>query len=308
MRDCDTILIEFEGNSMNAHMPGFAEARIRHTDWLPLPVSTGSGHSFALGDIHGHLDVMHAALDHIAGLPKHAPDTDLVLLGDLNDRGPDSMGCMRLGLNGAASWAGVERHVYLPGNHEAMLAGALVDLKTRRFWMDHGGEEVLAELGNPTTPEELGQRIQYHLGDGLDRLMSGPTHHRIGELLFVHAGIHPNLPLDAFLAQRPIGVPVDNHWGWILEPFHSHDGAWPHDEDLVVVHGHCPVGFDPQSSGFGHYMPNQPESWRWIDPAACDMTGIRRINLDTGCGKDSRAVGIAEFHDNQYRLHVVHLD
>lgn len=293
---------------MTAYTPSITEARIRQTDWRPLPVSTGTGHSFALGDIHGHLDVMHAALDHIAGLPKHAPHTELVLLGDLNDRGPDSMACMKLGLSGATERAGVQRHVYLPGNHEAMLANALQDLSTLRFWLSHGGEEVLDELGDPETPAELRKRLRNHLGDGLERLMSGPTHHRIGELLFVHAGIHPELPLDAFLAQRPIGVPVDNHWGWILEPFHSHLGPWTANDDLLVVHGHCPVGFDPESSGYMRHKANQPESWRWIDPDACDMTDIRRINLDTGCGKDSRAVGVAEFHDNRYRLHVVHLD
>jgi serine/threonine protein phosphatase 1 len=293
---------------MTAYSPSITEARIRPTDWRPLPVSTGAGHSFALGDIHGHLDVMHAALDHIAGLPKHAPDTELVLLGDLNDRGPNSMGCMKLGLNGAAERAGVQQHVYLPGNHEAMLASALQDLATLRFWLSHGGEEVLDELGDPETPAELRKRLWDHLGDGLNRLMNGPTHHRIGELLFVHAGIHPDLPLDTFLAQPPVGVPMQDHWGWILEPFHSHLEPWTADDDLLVVHGHCPVGFDPASSGYMRHKANRPESWRWIDPAACDMTDIRRINLDTGCGKDSRAVGVAEFHDNRYRLHVVHLD
>ncbi len=51
--------------------------------------------------------------------------------------------------------------------------------------------------------------------------------HRIGDVLFVHAGIRPGVPLDG-QAERDLV--------WIREPFLSYRGALP----VRVVHGHTP--------------------------------------------------------------------
>src|SRR3546814_10201329 len=55
-------------------------------------------------------------------------------------------------------------------------------------------------------------------------------HRRIGDYLFVHAGLHPGRPLDD---------QTEHDMLWIREPFLSgHD--WPHP--VTVVHGHTPEG------------------------------------------------------------------
>ena len=59
-------------------------------------------------------------------------------------------------------------------------------------------------------------------------LRACPLHWSAGDYLFVHAGIRPEVPLEA---QDPFDLI------WIREPFLSFDGELP----LVVVHGHTPT-------------------------------------------------------------------
>ncbi len=74
-----------------------------------LPANT-TGRDFIVGDLHGCLDLLHAELTHI----EFDPAVDrLFSVGDLIDRGPDSMGCLRLLRE---PWFFAVR-----GNHEEML-------------------------------------------------------------------------------------------------------------------------------------------------------------------------------------------
>lgn len=74
-----------------------------------LPVNA-TGRDFIIGDLHGCLDLFQAQLDHIG----FDPARDRIFsVGDLADRGPDSMGCLRLLRE---PWFHAVR-----GNHEAML-------------------------------------------------------------------------------------------------------------------------------------------------------------------------------------------
>ena len=69
-----------------------------------------TGRDFIVGDLHGCLDLLQTELERIA----FEPDKDrLFSVGDLADRGPDSMGCLRL-LNQPWFYA-------VRGNHEDML-------------------------------------------------------------------------------------------------------------------------------------------------------------------------------------------
>jgi len=67
-------------------------------------------------------------------------------------------------------------------------------------------------------------------------LRSLPLCHRAGGLLFVHAGIDPQKPLDAQTPQDML---------WIREPFLTWRGGLP----VLVVHGHTPV---ERPRHFGH--------------------------------------------------------
>ncbi|HYA72704.1 MAG TPA: metallophosphoesterase, partial [Roseiarcus sp.] len=53
---------------------------------------------FAIGDIHGRADLLAALLEEAAREPRRAPRRAIVFLGDLIDRGPDSLGAIDLAI------------------------------------------------------------------------------------------------------------------------------------------------------------------------------------------------------------------
>jgi serine/threonine protein phosphatase 1 len=275
--------------------------RTHHTEWRPLPVSTGPNHLFAIGDIHGHLDVMQAALGVIHEIPKRGKASELVLLGDLNDRGPDSFGCMRLGLDGAAEAAGVDSHVYLPGNHEILMLMCQEDDDAAGTWLypGNGGMDVYRDMG---FPKDLNGALNRELGEGYREKIFGRNHYRAGDLLLVHAGIDPRMSLDECLMTPIIGNTTSVPWAWVRDPFLTHEGPWNAMDSLLVVHGHTSLRRDPGSSAY-----KADKYQHQVSADECDMVEARRrINLDTGCASN-KVVGVAEFFDDRYRIHVVDL-
>ena len=64
---------------------------------LPLGVSP-EAEIFAVGDIHGRSDLLAALIDEAAREPKLRDKRAIVFLGDLVDRGPDSLGAIDLAI------------------------------------------------------------------------------------------------------------------------------------------------------------------------------------------------------------------
>jgi len=197
--------------------------------------------TYAIGDIHGHLDLLKRAHDLIeADRARHGlPDAPVVHVGDLVDRGPASAGVIDLllaGLREGRPW-----HVLL-GNHDRMFASFLDDpsvqdpgLRPQFSWLHPriGGATTLASYGvrapadRPLAPvhaEALDSVPPTHLAF----LASRPGHLLLEGLLFVHAGIRPGVAL---------GQQTQTDLVWIREPFLSHRGAHP----WLVVHGHTAV-------------------------------------------------------------------
>ncbi|MFO6296102.1 metallophosphoesterase [Rahnella selenatireducens] len=83
---------------------------------------------FVVGDLHGCLSLLKHELAKIA----FDPQRDLLLsVGDLADRGPDSVGCLRL-IN--EPWFSCVR-----GNHEQMAIDAIYEENVSR-WLRNGGD------------------------------------------------------------------------------------------------------------------------------------------------------------------------
>ena len=127
-----------------------------HRETFPLPRAAAPDEEiFAIGDIHGRSDLLEALLSEAAREPKLSERRTIVFLGDLIDRGPDSLGVIRLA-EGAEARIGADERIGLMGNHEAMMRLAL-DSATRRdvaldafeTWMMNGGERVVAEFLGP---------------------------------------------------------------------------------------------------------------------------------------------------------------
>ena len=196
----------------------------------PLPAVPPGTRWYAIGDIHGRLDLFEAVIDAIEQDDARAPaaESTVVLLGDLVDRGPDSAGVVRR----TREWQAERRVRLLAGNHEEMFLYALEDVAVLRHFLRHGGRETALSYGIPRADydkaslEELQGLLAAALPDEDRRFLSAAKNYIVaGDYLFVHAGIAPQVPLDEQEA---------HHLRWIREPFLDH--AEPHDH--FVVHGH----------------------------------------------------------------------
>lgn len=185
---------------------------------------------YAVGDIHGRLDLFEALIRAIEAddADRDGARTTVILLGDLIDRGPDSAGVIRT----ARAW-GEQRTVrYIAGNHEEMLLQGLEKPEVLRVFMRHGGRETV--LSYPVDPAAYAEADWDALRDliaaaippaDLTFLRGFENTIRIGDYAFVHAGVLPGVPLEA---QRTSDL------RWIREPFLSHAA----NHGYVVVHGH----------------------------------------------------------------------
>lgn len=197
----------------------------------PIAASVPEGERvYAVGDIHGRSDLFIALIEAIEhdNRDQGVAQTTVVLLGDLVDRGPDSVNVVAL----AREWQKFRKVRILAGNHEEMFLKSFDNLETLRHFLRHGGRETLLSYGvdkkayTRASIEDVQQMMIANVPradiEFLGRFEDMIT---IGDYLFVHAGIEPGVPLEE---QEP------GKLRWIREPFLSHDD--PHG--LVVIHGH----------------------------------------------------------------------
>lgn len=190
---------------------------------------------FAIGDIHGRLDLFEALMSAIeAEDEKRGPaDTTIILLGDLIDRGPASLGVLSL----ARQWQSERRaankamHI-LMGNHEEMLLDSLERLEVLRHFVQHGGRETILSFGvdekayAEASWEELHALLNQVVSDEwVNFIKSFEKSILIGDYAFVHAGIRPGIPLN----EQSV-----SDLRWIREPFLSSEQS----HGCTVVHGH----------------------------------------------------------------------
>lgn len=186
---------------------------------------------YAIGDIHGRLDLLRDLRAQIVAdaHSANAADNVIIYLGDYVDRGPDSAGVLDLLID--APLAGF-RSVHLRGNHEEMLLGCLRDAeRAARPWVNNGGAQTLQSYGVAAggVPAEVRAAFARALPPRHLAFLDGlPLHHAEGDYLFVHAGIRPGIPLARQAAPDLL---------WIRDLFLQS----PADHGMVVVHGHTPV-------------------------------------------------------------------
>jgi serine/threonine protein phosphatase 1 len=196
------------------------------------PAGARGYRAYAIGDIHGRLDLLEQMLAKIHAELQRRPArrTLLVFVGDLIDRGPSSAQVIeRLR---TYRREGIQP-VFLLGNHEEVLLRILRgDDSLIASWLEFGGLQCLQSYGVDAT------RLSGRSDDELVEIIRGvvPASHvefldsfidscRFGDYLFVHAGIRPGVELEQ---QRQADL------RWIREPFLFDDT----DHGFVVVHGH----------------------------------------------------------------------
>ena len=185
---------------------------------------------YAIGDIHGRLDLYEALIAAIEGEIAAAPGIEhrIIVLGDLVDRGPDSAGVVER----TRVWQQSRNVRVLAGNHEEMFLAAFEKPEALRHFLKHGGRETVLSYGFSSrqlwdlTLEEIFERLpQVVPQDVRDYIASFETMIRAGDYVFVHAGVDPT---------RPLGEQKRSDLLWIRDRFLSHEGPL----EKVVVHGH----------------------------------------------------------------------
>jgi serine/threonine protein phosphatase 1 len=194
---------------------------------------------YAIGDIHGHLDLLQAVHDLIADdMARHGPG-QVIHIGDLVDRGPDSRGVINFLMQGIAA---SKDWIVLKGNHDRLFTRFHRDPEDRdpRLWSElswlHprlGGATTLASYGvenaadRPTDKvhSDAVQAVPAAHMDFIDRL---PLYHQTHDALFVHAGIRPGVALKDQTEADLI---------WIREPFLTEPASF----GPLVVHGHTTI-------------------------------------------------------------------
>jgi serine/threonine protein phosphatase 1 len=226
-------------------LPGLQELKV-HGRRPSLPAGR---RVYAVGDIHGRLDLLDKLLARINNDIALRPTARsvYVFLGDYIDRGPSS----RETIDRLIEHGKTHETVFLKGNHELIALKCLTDQKLFDQWLRLGGLETLISYGVP--PEILAN------GKPIVRLQSAfhsalpQTHFRFfrdlqnsfmcGDFFFAHAGVKPNVELSH---QK------ESDLLWIRGEFLFSNC----DFGKIVIHGHTPT--------------------REIE------VGLNRINIDTG--------------------------
>jgi len=189
---------------------------------------------YAIGDIHGRLDLLSELLARISSDIALRPTARplYVFLGDYIDRGSAS----RETIDRLIEHGKTHESIFLKGNHESFLIEFLQNPNILEDWRQFGGLETLVSyrLSPSLNPSEAERR---HLSTALAGEL--PDSHRqffaalkpsfaCGDFLFVHAGVRPGVPL----AQQK-----EEDLLWIRDEFL----ACEDDFGKLVVHGHTPV-------------------------------------------------------------------
>ncbi|WP_043447204.1 metallophosphoesterase [Halotalea alkalilenta] len=185
------------------------------------------GVDYVVGDLHGHFDLLMAALDDV--------DFDrtrdrLFCVGDLIDRGPRSFDCLKLVLE---PWFHSVR-----GNHEEMAFDAIFKQQWR-MWLPNGG--TWAGEVNPRELKELLERALPRLPLAMEVAVGDQ---RVGI-------VHAQPPSDWRLLERGIDK-YREALLWARTRISREDRTPVEGIDAVVV-GHTPVE-RPRLLGNVHYI------------------------------------------------------
>ncbi len=200
----------------------------------PLPAIPAGERVYAIGDVHGNLDLLRELIRRIEAdnAARGPADTTIIFLGDLVDRGPDSAGVVDAALALARESSGPLVR-FLKGNHEEVFERAASgDERALRHFIRMGGRETIlsypiaVNVYEELSIEELTQHMLSLIPrTHVDFISDFEDCIVIGDYAFVHAGVRPGVP---------VAEQKKSDLRWIREGF-VNDNT-PHDK--MIVHGH----------------------------------------------------------------------
>jgi serine/threonine protein phosphatase 1 len=251
------------------HREDSSDTGPKHVIFEGPPATVPAGRRvYAVGDIHGRADLLLRLLDDLrrdAQQGEFEGRPILIFLGDYVDRGFQSRDVIDILLSDAVS---PFETYFLKGNHEAAMLQFLNDPSIGPRWAEYGGAETLVSYGIQPPRTRTALDDWSRASDDLKRIL--PHNHlhflsnldisvRIGDYVFVHAGVRPGVPLDQQSEYDML---------WIRDDFLSDRKPL----GAVIVHGHTPTSTPHKDS--------------------------RRVGLDTGAYLSGRLTAARFEHDS----------
>jgi serine/threonine protein phosphatase 1 len=161
-----------------------------------------------IGDVHGHYDGLMTLLEMIAA----GSGDQVYFLGDLIDRGPQSAQIVE--------FVRQSSYACLLGNHEQLLLESFprgeVNDPAMQAWLYSGGRATISSYNDV---DLLMEHMQW--------IRTLPLYLDLDDLWLVHAGVHPEMPIDK---------QTSHELCWIREDFHSI--RTPYFTDKLIITGH----------------------------------------------------------------------
>ena len=239
--------------------------QIEHIGTFTLPVSGPENTEiFSFSDTHAEKNVFKTAINFIGEMEKIAEKREVVFLGDILDRGEDSGFLVARGAFTTKpdiyKAAKADEIIELIGNHEQFLLSSFgilhpgdnhidknylaikeVQDNARGLWYLNRGQKYEKQI------MDIGRRYRTwndHI-EILQKWMNDlKTHYKAGQILYVHAGIHPDYSLEEALAQpatihfgKTPEETIKKHWAWVREPFLNQKDIL-NKTGYFIMHGH----------------------------------------------------------------------
>ena len=191
---------------------------------------------YAIGDIHGQLKAFETAL--IAIEKDGGQNAEIVLIGDLVDRGAESKQVIELAIELMSNGGKI---TILKGNHDRMFEYFMrmpphhdPNLRVGYHWFHEvlGGCETMVSYGIEVKEDmrlrDIHERALEKIPEAHVKFLTDlPTFYDHGQMFFAHAGIRPNIPLEH---------QIEDDLLWIRKEFLTYEGPHP----KLIIHGHTP--------------------------------------------------------------------
>lgn len=224
---------------------------------------------YVISDLHGHFDLLIKLLDKI----KFSEKDILYIIGDICDRGPDSLKILFY----------IQKHkniILLKGNHEQLMQEALYygvyyddfdyPSKACHLWQVNGGDMTMENIRQYLQKDKLRYedyrvvRMAF-LKNLYDYLNDLPEYLEITvngkDYVLVHAGVDVRFPLEKQKSHTLL---------WIRDDFHFSCG----DLNKIYIFGHTPTAYLNVDRSFNVWYDSIYQNKIGIDGGlACGVTG-----------------------------------
>ncbi len=219
--------------------------------------------TYAIGDIHGQLKAFEQCLERCAF---DIENDQLICLGDVADRGPNTYGCFERLLT-------IKNLIYLLGNHDKWFLEWLEDPEMlNQHWLNQGGIQTLASY-----KENLNENVKRHI----KLLQSAKLFYiDVQNRLFLHGGFEKGNTL----LETERTNPMEFYWDrslWKRAVLEDVNIPFQLDEDSPVYENDIFIGHNNTRLTFPDLKPVRMQNVWNLDQGAAYGAKLTLMNVET---------------------------